>query len=150
MSISPQGSGTDLVIRPNIFNVRSFNDFIAMLYAILPALTPILLSYGVLSDDEVALWIGLGTNVCQLILQFVRTEYFARRIIYTILNLAVSVLVVYRGLDPNFLDQWLPLLVLILGAPPAAVAVQNVNTSGDNVVPINRGLPPEGGARHAA
>ncbi|UYL87053.1 membrane protein [Gordonia phage Hollow] len=140
---------TPAVLPPNLFNARSFNDFIAMLYALLPPLSIILITYGTFTQEHVTLWIGAASTILQLILQFARTQDFARRVIYTLLNLAVSVLVVLKGLDPDFLSTWMPLLVLVLGAPPAAIAVQNVNTTGDNVVPIDRGVPPEGDQRAA-
>lgn len=128
---------------PNVFNIRSLNDFVAMLYVLLPVATPIILSYGIWNDEHVLLWVGVATQVFQLVLQWVRTQDFARRVIYTALNLVASVLVIYKGLEPDFLNTWMPLIVLILGAPPAAIAVQNVNTTGDNVVPLHRSTPPD-------
>lgn len=125
---------------PNIFNIRSFNDFVAMLYVAVPLITAALVAYGALSDDNAALWVAVGTGACQLVLQFARTQVFARKAIYTVLNLANMVLIAYvAGWNPDLLTNLMPILTVVLGGVPASVAAQNVNTTGD-----------EGYGRHAA
>lgn len=117
---------------PNLLNIRSFNDLIAMLYALFPVLTGMLMAYGILAEEDAALWAAVGTGACQLILQFARTQEGVRRAIYTALNLVNMVLIAYvAGWNPDNVTNLLPLLNVLLGGAPAIVAVQNVNTSGD-------------------
>lgn len=123
----------DLATTPNIFNIRSFNDLIAMLYVMLPLATAALAAYGFLSDEHAAVWVAVGTGACQLILQFVRTQAGIRKAIYTVLNLVNLLLITYAaGWDPDTLTTFMPLIAVLLGGAPAAVAAQNVDTTGND------------------
>ncbi|USH45034.1 membrane protein [Gordonia phage Camerico] len=122
----------------NLFNIRSWNDFVAMLYVIVPILSISLVGYGVLDSESSAVLVGAILAVLQTILQFARTAEWRRKIFYTVLLATNAVLVWWKVIDPGFLDQWLPLINVLLVGAPAAVAVQNVNTTGDNVVQLPR------------
>lgn len=116
----------------NIFNIRSWNDVVAMLYSLIPLATVALVGYGAFKEDQVMLWAGVATSALQLILEFKRTQDFARRVVYTILGIANTVLIAYvAGWNPEYLTVVMPLLAAILGGGPGAVALQNVNTTGD-------------------
>ncbi|AKC02955.1 holin [Gordonia phage GordDuk1] len=117
----------------NIFNIRSFNDLIAMLYVIIPFAQAALVGYGVADQNQALVIAGFAGALLQLVLTFARTQEFARKAIYTVLLGVNAVLVIYRVIDPEFLNQWLPLINILLIGAPAAVAVQNVNTSGDEI-----------------
>ena len=117
-----------------VFNIRSWNDVVAMLYVIVPVAQIILVGYGVLDDEHAALTAGAVLAVLQTLLQFVRTIDWARKIFYTVLLSVNSVLVLYGVWNEDFLEIWLPLINTVLVGVPAAVAVQNVNTTGDNII----------------
>ncbi|AKL88203.1 putative holin [Gordonia phage GMA3] len=123
----------DAVVGPNLFNIRTWRDVIAMVYVIVPLASASLVGYGVFSDQESAVIVGAVLAVLQVILQFTRTENGVRRAFYTVLLAANAVLVWYRVVDENFLTTWLPLINALLIGVPASVAVQNVNTSGDDL-----------------
>ena len=116
----------------NIFNIKTKEDFIAFLYAVVPAITVMLAAYGVISDNDAALWAGVATSIIPLGLQLARTQVFARKAIYTILGAANTVLMAYcAAYNPETLDHLMPVLAIVLGAVPGGVASQNVNTTGD-------------------
>lgn len=123
----------------NMFNIRSLQDFVAMLYVIIPLASVVLVGYGVLGNDESAVLVAAILSVLQVILQFARTADWRRKLFYTALLAINSVLVWWKVIDPGLLDQWLPLINVLLVGAPASIAVQNVNTTGDNVIPLNRG-----------
>lgn len=128
--------GAEPLLPPNVFQIRTFNDVVVLLYWVLPLLSTALVGYGVLEDQAALLWGGVVSTVLQLILQFARTQDFVRKAVYTTLNIINIVLVAYvAGWNPDALDSMIPLLNLILGGVPAAIASQNVNTSGDGTVP---------------
>ncbi|ATW61128.1 hypothetical protein SEA_NEOEVIE_33 [Gordonia phage Neoevie] len=117
---------------PNIFNIRSKNDVIALLYFAIPVVLGILVIYGALDNNTALFWGGAATSIIQLIFQFVRTQEFARRAIYTILNLVNAGLLIYvAGWSPEHLENLMPLLALLLGGTAAGIGSQNVNTTGD-------------------
>ncbi|AOE44545.1 hypothetical protein SEA_JUMBO_34 [Gordonia phage Jumbo] len=126
----------EAVAGPNLFNIRTWRDVIAMLYVLVPLASVILVSYGVFQSEDAAVLVGAILGVLQVILQFARTAAWGRRIFYTVLLAANAVLVWWKVVDPDFLSTWLPLINVLLVGAPAAIAVQNVNTSGDNVVPL--------------
>ncbi|AKJ71717.1 hypothetical protein TIN2_27 [Tsukamurella phage TIN2] len=127
-----QVPGTQTVVPPNVFQIRSKNDLITLLYWIVPLTSAALVSYGVVQDSDATLWAGVVTGALQLVLQFARTQDYARKAIYTVLNLANTVLIAYvAGWNPDALTHVMPILTLILGGAPAALATQNVNNSGD-------------------
>lgn len=125
----------DAVAGPNLFNIRTWRDLVAMLYVIVPLASASLVGYGVLQDEESAVLVGAILAILQVALQFTRTANWKRRAFYTALLAANAVLVWYRVIDENFLNMWLPLINVLLIGVPASVAVQNVNTSGDDVLP---------------
>lgn len=128
----PQPSGTVEVIPKNIFNVRSLNDVIGLLYYAIPAVLGALVVYGALDNNSALFWGGAATSVIQLIFQFARTADWGRRVVYTLLNLVNAGLLIYvAGWSPDALNNLAPLLAIILGGTPAAIASQNVNTTGD-------------------
>lgn len=130
----PELSGT--IVGPNLFNIRTWRDLVAMLYVIVPLASVILVSYGVLDNADSAVIVGGVLAVLQVILQFTRTAAWGRRIFYTVLLVANAILVWYHVIDDDFLSTWLPLINVLLVGVPASVAVQNVNTSGDEVTPM--------------
>ena len=127
-----QPKGSVEIIPKNVFNVRSANDVIGLLYYIIPGVLGALTVYGALDDKSALFWGGAATAVIQLIFQFARTEEWGRRVIYTVLNLVNAGLLIYvAGWNPDNLTNLMPLLAILLGGAPAAIASQNVNTTGD-------------------
>ena len=128
----PQPSGTVEVIPKNLFNVRSLNDVIGLLYYVIPGVLGALVIYGALDNNSALYWGGAATAIIQLFFQFSRTADWGRKVVYTILNLVNAGLLIYvAGWNTGNLDNLMPLLALLLGGTPAALASQNVNTSGD-------------------
>ncbi|QRI45617.1 membrane protein [Gordonia phage RoyalG] len=131
----PQAPGSVPVVGPNIFNIRSKNDFIGLLYYVIPLVMGILVLYGALDNNTALFWGGAATSLIQLVFQYTRTQEFARRAIYTVLNLINAGLLIYvAGWSPQHLENLMPLLALVLGGSAAGIASQNVNTSGDGTV----------------
>lgn len=118
---------------PNVFNIRTPQDVIAILYVLIPFASAALVGYGVADDQQALVIAGAVGGILQLLMTFARTQEWTRRAIYTVLLGANAVLVIYKVIDPEFLNQWLPLINILLTGAPAAVAVQNVNTSGDEI-----------------
>lgn len=128
----PQPAGTQEVLPKNIFNVRSVNDLIGLLYYFIPAVLGVLVIYGALDNNSALFWGGAATSVIQLIFQFARTADWGRRAVYTILNLVNAGLLIYvAGWSPDNLTNLMPLFAIILGGSAGGIASQNVNTSGD-------------------
>lgn len=128
----PQATGTVEVIPKNVFNVRTLNDVIGLLYYVIPGVLGALVVYGAIDNNSALFWGGAATSVIQLIFQFARTADWGRKAIYTVLNLVNAGLLIYvAGWSPDNLTNIMPLLALLLGGAPAAIASQNVNTSGD-------------------
>lgn len=117
----------------NIFNIKTPQDVIAMLYVLIPFASAALVGYGVADNQQSLVIAGAVGAVLQLLMTFARTQEWKRKMIYTIILGANAILVIYRVVDESFLDQWLPLVNVLLIGSPAAVAVQNVNTSGDEI-----------------
>ncbi|QDF18246.1 hypothetical protein SEA_DAKITI_32 [Gordonia phage Dakiti] len=131
----PQAPGSVPVVGPNIFNIRSKNDFIGLLYYFIPLTMGLLVLYGALDNNTALFWGGAATSLIQLVFQYTRTQEFARRAIYLVLNLINAGLLVYvAGWTPQHLENLMPLLSLLLGGSAAGIASQNVNTSGDGTV----------------
>lgn len=123
----------------NIFNIKTKEDFIAFMYAVVPAVVVLLAAYGVINDSDASLWAGVALSIIPLFLEVTRTANFARKAIYTVLGAANTVLLAYvASYNPDTLTHLMPLLALILGGVPGGVAAQNVDTSGYD------------GGRHAA
>ncbi|QOP65361.1 membrane protein [Gordonia phage Diabla] len=131
----PQAPGSVPIVGPNIFNARSKNDFIGLLYYVIPIVMGLLVLYGALDNNTALFWGGAATSLIQLVFQYTRTQEFARRAIYTVLNLINAGLLIYvAGWSPQHLENLMPLLALVLGGSAAGIASQNVNTSGDGTV----------------
>lgn len=136
MSVNlPQPKGTVEIIPKNLFNVRSLNDVIGLLYYVIPGVLGVLVIYGALDNNSALFWAGAATSIIQLIFQFARTADWGRRAIYTILNLVNAGLLIYvAGWSPDNLTNLMPLLAILLGGSAGGIASQNVNTSGDGTV----------------
>lgn len=132
---APQPSGTVEVIPKNVFNVRSLNDVVGLLYYVIPGVLGVLVIYGALDNNSALFWGGAATSIIQLIFQFARTADWGRRAIYTVLNLVNAGLLIYvAGWSPDNLTNLMPLLAILLGGSAGGIASQNVNTSGDGTV----------------
>ncbi|UTN91190.1 membrane protein [Gordonia phage PokyPuppy] len=131
----PLATGSVPVLSPNIFNVRSRNDFIGLLYYAIPLVMGLLVLYGALDNNSALFWGGAATSLIQLVFQYTRTQEFARRAVYLVLNLINAGLLIYvAGWGPQHLENLMPLLSILLGGSAAGIASQNVNTSGDGTV----------------
>lgn len=126
----------DVTILPkNVFNIRSAQDVIAILYYLIPGVLGAFVIYGALDNNSALFWGGAATAIIQLVFQFARTEDYARKAIYTVLNLINAGLLIYvAGWSPDNLTNLAPLLALLLGGTPAAIGSQNVNTTGTRAV----------------
>lgn len=126
----------DVTILPkNVFNIRSAQDVVAILYYLIPGVLGAFVIYGALDNNSALFWGGAATAIIQLVFQFARTEDYARKAIYTVLNLINAGLLIYvAGWSPDNLTNLAPLLALLLGGTPAAIGSQNVNTTGTRAV----------------
>lgn len=114
-----------------IFNIRSWADVRAALYALLPIISTLLVGYGVFTADKAQLWVALVTVILgPVIAAFnARTVSTIRTAFYALLT-AAQALVVGYGLTTNAaIDYWMPLVVALVGGAAGSVAVANTDTT---------------------
>lgn len=115
-----------------LFNIKSWEDVRAALYALLPILSTLLVGYGVLAQDKAQLWAALITAVLGPVIAAIhaRTVSAFRAAFYATLGAAQALVIGYFGLGvQDHFNHWMPLVVALVGAAAAAPAVANTDTS---------------------
>lgn len=115
----------------NGLNIRSWADARAFAYVLLPVVSALLVSYGVLDDATAALWSGLVTALLGPVVAFAMapsTEAF-RRGFYVVFGAVQAVAVGYGLVTDAQVGVWLPLVSVLVGAATGGVAAANTDTT---------------------
>lgn len=114
-----------------LFNIKSPGDVRAALYALLPIIATLLVSYGVFTEEKASLWIGLATAILGPAIQAVqaRTVSSFRSAFYAVLGAAQAVALGYGVIQDGQVETWLPLITALVGTVAAAPAVANTDTT---------------------
>lgn len=114
-----------------LFNIKSWADVRAMLYALLPIFSTLLVTYGVLTADKAQLWAALVTAVLGPVIAAVQAHTVSaiRTGLYALLGAVQAVVVGYNLLSDAQFSTWLPLVVALVGTAAGGVAVANTDTT---------------------
>ncbi len=125
----------------SIFNIHSAADLRAFLYLLLPTISALLVTQGVLDESQASLWAGLATSILGPVLAFVTSRSVSsfRSAFYALLGSAQAIVVGYGLVSDEQIGIWLPLISAIVGVSAGGVAVANTDTTPSS----NDVLPPE-------
>jgi hypothetical protein len=114
-----------------IFGIKTFADLRAALYALLPIVSTLLVTYGVLDETKAALWAGVATAVLGPVIAAVqaRTLSSFRTAFYALAAAVQAVVVGYGIVTDAQIGVWMPLVTALVGAAAGGVAVANTDTS---------------------
>lgn len=114
-----------------LFNIRTAADLRAALYALLPIVSTLLVTYGVLDEAKAALWAGVATAVLGPVIAAVQARTVSSfRAAFYALGAAVQAVVVGYGLVTDAqVGVWMPLVTALVGATAGGVAVANTDTT---------------------
>lgn len=115
----------------NALNIRTWADFRAFLYVLLPVVSTLLVGYGVLNDTTSQLWGALVTAVLgPVVAAFnARTVSAVRTAFYAVLGAGQALLIGYNLATQTVFDHWMPLVVAVIGLTAGGVAAANTDTS---------------------
>ncbi|CAM3483809.1 hypothetical protein [Tsukamurella hominis] len=114
-----------------LFNIKTIADLRAALYALLPIVSTLLVTYGVLDETKAALWAGVATAVLGPVIAAVqaRTVSSFRTAFYALAAAVQAVVVGYGIVTDAQIGVWMPLVTALVGAAAGSVAVANTDTS---------------------
>lgn len=114
-----------------LFNIKSWADVRAALYALLPIVSTLLVGYGVLTADKATLWGALVTAVLGPVIAAAQTHSVSaiRTAFYAVLGAAQAVVVGYGLTTDLQFARWMPLVVALVGIAGSTVAVANTDTT---------------------
>ncbi|WP_367582271.1 hypothetical protein [Tsukamurella tyrosinosolvens] len=114
-----------------LFNIKTFADLRAALYALLPIVSTLLVTYGVLDETKAALWAGVATAVLGPVIAAVqaRTVSSFRTAFYALAAAVQAVVVGYGIVTDAQIGVWMPLVTALVGAAAGSVAVANTDTT---------------------
>lgn len=114
-----------------LFNIRTTADLRAALYALLPIISTLLVTYGVLDEAKVALWAGVATAILGPVIAAAqaRTVSSFRTAFYALAAAVQAVVVGYGLVTDAQVGVWIPLVTALVGATAGGVAVANTDTS---------------------
>lgn len=120
----------------SIFNIRSWADFRAFLYVLLPVVSTLLVGYGVVTDNQAQLWAALVTAVLGPVVAAFNAKNVsaARTAIYAVLAAGQAVVVGYGLATDAQFATWMPLVVALVGAAAGGVAAANTDTTSSSGV----------------
>lgn len=114
-----------------LLNIRSWADARAVLYTLLPIVSTLLVSTGVLPDHVAKLWVALATSILGPVVAawMARTVSALRTAFYAVLAAVQGLAVGYGLISDGALTPWMPLVVALVGAASGGVAVANTDTT---------------------
>lgn len=114
-----------------LFNIKSLADLRAAAYALLPIVSTLLVTYGVLDETKAALWAGVATAVLGPVIAAAqaRTVSAFRTGFYALAAAVQAVVVGYGIVTDAQIGVWMPLVTALVGAAAGGVAVANTDTS---------------------
>lgn len=126
----------------NALDIRSATDVRAFAYALLPALTGLLVTLGVLNDNQATLWAGLVTAILGPGVAFILARSLStfRTAFYGILTAAQAVAVGYGLVTDAQVGIWLPVVSAVIGGVAGGVASANTATTSPFDKGSNAGL----------
>lgn len=112
-------------------NIRSWADFRAFLYVLLPVVSALLVTNGVLNESEAALWGGLVTAVLGPVVAFAQApgDELFRKAFYAVLGAGQAIVLGYGIVTDEQIGVWLPLVSAIVGLSTGGVAAANTDTT---------------------
>lgn len=123
-----------------LFNIRTAADIRAALYALLPIVSTLLVTYGVVDEAKAALWAGVVTAILGPVIAAVqaRTVSSFRTAFYGLAAAVQAVVVGYGLVTDAQIGVWMPLVTALVGAAAGGVAVANVDTSPASPATLDR------------
>lgn len=114
-----------------LFNIKSWADARAALYALLPIFSTLLVTYGVLTADKAQLWAALVTAVLGPVIAAVQAHSVStfRSAFYVLFGAVQALAVGYDLTSDAQFSTWLPLVVALVGTAAGGVAVANTDTT---------------------
>mgnify|MGYP001547294109 CR=1 FL=1 len=118
-----------------LFNIKSWADVRALLYVVLPITATLLVSHGVFTDNQANLWSALVVAILGPVIAAFSAKSVStfRTAFYALLGAVQSLVVGYGLTNPASLNEWMPLVVALVGASAGGVAAANTNTTSDTV-----------------
>lgn len=114
-----------------LFNIRTWADVRAVLYALLPLVSTLLVGYSVLDQQKATLWVALATAVLGPVIQAVQARSVStfRTAFYALAAAGQALAIGYGLLAEGALEPWMPLVTFLIGGAAVAPAVANTDTS---------------------
>jgi hypothetical protein len=121
-----------------LFNIRSWADVRAGLYTLLPILSVLLVSHGVVTDNQAQLWTALVTAVLGPLIAAINAKSVSaiRTAIYALAGSAQALAIGYNLVEASTFAQWLPLFTALVGITAAVPAVANTDTTPADAAPV--------------
>ena len=115
----------------NALNIRSAADVRAFAYVLLPVISTLLVTYGILDETQATMWAGLVTAILGPVLAFIhaRTLSSFRTAFYAVLGASQILLIGYGIASSEQVGIWLPVISTIIGASAGGVAAANTDTT---------------------
>lgn len=110
-------------------NIRSWADARVFLQTAAPVIMTALAGYGIVENQQAALWTALLVSIAAPALATINTAGGFRKWFYPVLGAANAVAIAYGIADPDALQMWLPVITLVLGGAGSGIANANTNTT---------------------
>lgn len=114
----------------NTLGIHSWGDVRALIYTATPVVTALLVTLGVVTTDQAALWAGLASAVAGPVLAFVMAPSTAKaRLGVYSLIFAGQALAIGYGLTGGSVGAWLPVVSAVLAVLGGGTAAANTTTT---------------------
>lgn len=112
-------------------NIRTWADVRAFAYVLLPVLSALLVTGGVLNESQASLWAGLATAILGPVIAAANAKSLStfRAAFYAVVAAVQALLIGYGIADAEQIGMWMPLVSVIVGGAGAGVAEANTSTS---------------------
>lgn len=114
-----------------MFNIKTAADVRAFLYTLLPTVSALFVSLGVVNEAQGALWVGLVTAVLGPVIAAyqARTLSTFRTAFYTLGAAVQAIVVAYGIVSVDSVGVWAPIVTTVVGFLTGGVAAANTDTS---------------------